>query len=210
VTDESSSSTSPPPGRSPSGPKPDRSGGFGQLLLGLVAGVVLSGLYIKFNWALPAWIQLPGLVQSLGPRTVADAVLEDPAASLEAKQRAVEELFRHDPNLFRELDDALDQAFTRAVLDRKARRRLQLFHSKQKTRRRSLQTHEALREAAMRHHGTHDFEELLVRMGRADLQEDPFFHAYLRDRFPEAPDDQLYEETLRLRPSDLFPAPPLP
>jgi len=180
--------------------------GWGKLILGVIAGVVLSSGYVKFNWALPGWLQLPGLVQGLGPRTVADSVLEDPAADLAAQQRAVEELFRHDPHFFRQLDDEMDHAITRAAIDRKARHHLQLFQAKVATRRDQLGKHESLREVAFRKYGVETMEDLTVQAGLEDLRADAFLHGYLKARFPDlAGDAELLNAALALKLGEVFP-----
>lgn len=181
-------------------------GGLGKVIGGFLAGLLLSGAYIQFNWVLPGWMRLPGLVQSLGPRTVADSVLEDPQAEIAARQRALEELFRHDPSLFRELDDALDHAITRAAIHRKVQHRLVLFQNKQRTLRTSLETHDALREAAMRQHGASDFEDLLLRMGNKDLEQEPLLQAYLLESFPQLKPEDRLPQAMALSPTAVFPS----
>ncbi len=190
--------------KSTAGKSPSDQGGCTKLIFGIVAGMILSGVYINYNWALPGWMQIPGLVQGLGARTVADSVIEDPKADLATKQRAVEELFRRDPNLFRELDDDMGNVITRAVIDRKARRRLMIFQSAQNAMREQLGKHEAIRKAAERQYETESLDEIILLTGIKNLREDAFLYGYLLDRFPESSDRELIEEAMALRPQEVF------
>tara|TARA_R110002096_G_scaffold4493_5_gene20788 strand:- start:6716 stop:7294 length:579 start_codon:yes stop_codon:yes gene_type:complete len=180
-------------------------GGFTRLVIGIVAGMLLSGAYIKFNWVLPAWMQFPGLIQGLGPRTVAFTTIEDPDADLATKQRAIEELLRHDPIFFQELDRDMGNAITNAVIDREARERLILFKSKHSTMRKKLEEFPNLRDVAMKQHRAETMDELMVQIGLKELREDRFLHAYLTERFAQESDGpELLEKALALPPQDVF------
>lgn len=181
------------------------SGGCARLVIGIVAGMLLSGAYIKFNWVLPGWMQFPGLIQGLGPRTVAFTTIEDPEADLATKQRAIEELFRHDPIFFQELDRDMGNAITNAVIDRKARERLIVFKMKHSTMRKKLEEYPNLRDVAMRQHKAETMDELMVQIGLKDLQEEKFLNAYLLDRFDmDSTTPELLAKALSLLPQDVF------
>ncbi|MEM1296283.1 MAG: hypothetical protein AAGH89_13025 [Verrucomicrobiota bacterium] len=180
-------------------------GGCTRLVIGIVAGMLLSGAYIKFNWVLPSWMQFPGLIQGLGPRTVAFTTIEDPDADLATKQRAIEELLRHDPIFFQELDRDMGNAITNAVIDRKAREQLIVFKSKHSVMREKLEEFPKLREVAMKQHEAETMDELMVQIGLKDLREERFLSTYLLQRFEmESVSPELLEKTLALLPQEVF------
>ncbi len=184
-------------------------GGCTGLITGILSGAVLTYAYVRWNVELPEWMQLPGKVESLGTLAAADAALDDPSNDLEAKQRAVAQLLSKDSTIFMEVDGALGYGITHAVIDRKARRRLEVFRSQiggvRETFRKDLS---ALRERQMEKYGVETLDDLVSAMGQERLKADAFLYQWLQERFPGSEDAELFDLAMSLSLNEVFPPAP--
>ncbi|MEM1062240.1 MAG: hypothetical protein AAGJ97_07925 [Planctomycetota bacterium] len=155
---------------------------FGGYLAGLLTGVVLSVLYVRFDWRPPAVVTLPGKVQDFAIAATADLDLSDPTRPVDVRRRALATVLATNPDLVIELDDETDGGLLAAWDARQARREARTLVLRDDAIDRALR-HDALRRS-------------LARSLDAAAADEPFVSVIL-DRTDETEGDRPLIERVR-------------
>lgn len=163
-----------------------------KLLGGVVFGVVLTWLYVRFGFELPGIARLGQKVAAEAVVTTAEVDLYDPAAPLENRQRALAMVISEKPELFLEIDESIGGRFFHEAMRRKAVRKAKLLKHRDKAYDMALEK-PALREVYERKHGVRDRDRLKRAMFIADIRRDEFLYDFLTGQFPQASPNELAE-----------------
>ncbi|MCH2202619.1 MAG: hypothetical protein MK102_11660 [Fuerstiella sp.] len=171
---------------------------------GVLLGVVMTFVYVRYSWQMPEITRLPGNISEAAIVTTAGIDLFRPEASDDVRRRAFSIIMSQKADEIVEVDRELGSPLMEEILRRKAfRESKQLRHQ--------MSAYEmaidkpTLRKTLERKHGkTEDNEELKRRMLLSAIHEAEFTSWYLRTRFPRlTPSDwidlvlNVYENELR-------------
>ncbi|MGD2119903.1 MAG: hypothetical protein PVG66_16210 [Chromatiales bacterium] len=170
---------------------------FGSGLAGLLGGILLAIVYIKFGFSLPGWLQpaetfQQGLTWRLASLTVDDNNLEE-------LQREIA-LQMQDPDFYVASDNALGGFITQELVWRdKTVRSLTLLRAEvNNLRRLSADQHEGIKNSIQR---------LLQNLPAETRQEKQLLSDFLRLRFPQASDAQIIDQISKLSLPELLQMP---
>lgn len=173
-----------------------------KFVFGLMVGVALSWAYVRFAFTLPGILGWTGKVSSEAIVITAEAQLYDPQATVDVRKRALAVIVGQKPNLFLEIDAALDNRFYEEALRRKAVRKAQLIRSETSGYDVAL-SKLALRAHLERKHSAQDADTLKRQMLIARIRDDEFLNGYLTRRFPDLNSDQLAATVLGVYQNEL-------
>jgi len=165
-----------------------------KFFLGLVAGTVLSILYVAFNVQLPEFMQIPGLVRGGIISSTTDEQLYDISGDAAARQRALVVYFDNRAGDAAAIDAAAGSPFLNALHTARAAREARLLAAQWDAYDKTL-SQPALREALVRRHGTDNIESLKQAMlweARGDF---PFLSQWIAARYG-APTAATFHDTL--------------
>ena len=182
------------------------SSSIGTYVVGVVCGVALTYAWVWFGYSLPGVVRLAGEVASEATVSTAETGLYSPDADIEVQQRALAVLVAHRPELFIDVDTAIDHQFLEEVLRRKAFRKTKLIRQQFSAYETAL-SKPALRKRLESRHNVTETEALKRRMLVAAVHEDEFLNAYLQRHFPDHSGDRLAEFVLDVYRHQLRPAP---
>jgi len=172
--------------------------GSGGLPLGLVIGVVLTVLYVKFDYALPSWLQPVEKVKVLFITTTASLSADD--NNLDELQREIAVKMKEDASYYTGIDDALGKFITEEIIWReRTKRTLKLLQDMI----RKLDDVSGRQSSAV----NNSIERILQTLPEGTKQESRFAYQYLKIRFPGLSDVEIVEELKRISLTDLFQMP---
>lgn len=172
---------------------------------GVLLGVVMTYAYVRYAWAMPEVVQLPGKITEAAVVTTAEIDLFNPDASDEVRQRAFSVVMSQKAEEYVQIDRELGSPLMEEVLRRKAERATRLLKHQMSAYDVALEK-PALRKALERKHGaTDDDEELKRRMLLAALQEEEFTCWYLHRQFPNLTQNERVDLILDVYRNELRP-----
>lgn len=169
-----------------------------KFLLGLVAGTLLSILYVVFNLQLPEFMQIPGLVRGGIISSTTEEQLYDIGGDVAARQRALVVYFDNRAGDAAAIDEAAGSPFLNALHAARAAREARLLSAQWDAYDKTL-SQPALREALVRRHGAEDNESLKQAMlweARGDF---PFLSQWLAARYGAPTAATLYDTLVNAR-----------
>ncbi len=167
--------------------------GLGKFFTGAIAGAALSFLYVVYGYQLPVvtkLLDIPKEATALAMDIVAEEVLYDADAALADQQRVIAFKVGSDPDFFREIDTATDNAFSNEVLRRRASRQANQLRAS-RTRFDKVLQHPALRKHYEDRYKTIDPQQIKQHMLIDAIRREPFLHQHLKKQFPGQTDEQL-------------------
>jgi len=183
----------------------DESPSIMKFIGGVLLGVVLTFVYVRYSWTLPEVAQLPGKITEAAIVATAEMDLFNPEASDDVRRRALSVVMSHQAGEFVELDHELGDPLMEEVLRRKAFRETKLLKH-QMTAYEAAMDKPALRQALERKHGkTNDNEELKRRMLLSAIRSEEFSSWYLRRQFPQLTERDWVDLVLNVYENELRP-----
>ena len=177
---------------------------FLRFLGGVLLGVIMTFVYVRYSWAMPDVVKIPGKITEAAIVTTAAMDLFSPQASDEVRQRAFSVVMSQQAVEFVAIDAELGSPLLEEILRREAVRETKLLKH-QISAYDAVMDKPALRKAMERKHGaTDDDEELKRRMLLSAIDDEEFASWYIRTHFPHlTPNDRIdlvlnvYENELR-------------
>ena len=152
---------------------------------GVLLGVTMTFVYVRYAWTMPKVAQLPVKLTEAAVVTTAAMDLFSPRSSDDVRRRALSVVMSQKSAEFVEIDHELGSPLMEEVLRREAFRESKLLKYQMPAYRMALDQ-PALRKALERKHGrTEDDEELKRRMLLSAIREKEFTSWYLQTRFPQ-------------------------
>ena len=171
------------------------SGSIGKFLVGMLAGVALTGLYVRFGYKLPGILGLGKKLSENAIVTTAEIDLYDHEQAEDVRKRALAVVIGQRPELFMELDASGGNRIYEEVLRRKAVREAKLLKGRLTAYDAAL-SKPALRRHFEKKHRVSGTETLKRSMLKSDLRDEDYLYGYLTRRFPDASLDQLADIVL--------------
>ncbi len=169
--------------------------GGGGLLFGLVIGVVLTFLYVKYDFALPAWLQPADKVKGLVITTTASISADN--NDMDELQREIAVKMKESSDYYTSIDDSLGKFITEEIVWRgRTKRTLKLLQDLVK----NLDSHAGSQSGGV----NRSIERLLHAVPQQTKNEHQFAYQYLKKRFPGLSDTEIVEELKRISLTDLF------
>ncbi len=170
----------------------------GGLLFGLVLGVVLTFFYVKYDFALPEWLQPVDRVKGLVISTTASISADN--NDMEQLQREIAVKLREGADYYISVDDSLDKFITEEIVWReRTKQTLKLLQDLIK----NLDSH-----AGSRSNGVNSaIERLLLTLPQETKVDHKFAYQYLKNRFPGFSDTEIVAELARISLVELFQTP---
>ena len=172
---------------------------------GVLLGVLMTYVYIRYAWAMPELVQLPGKITEAAVVTTAEVDLFSPQASEDVRRRAFSVVMSQKAEEFVEIDRELGGQLMEEVLRREAVRRTKLLKHQMSAYDVALDK-PALRQALERKHGKTDDDEVLKRrMLMSALQDEEFACWYIQSRFPQLTQSGWIDLVLGVYQNELCP-----
>jgi phage-related protein len=135
---------------------------------------------------------------------IADNILEDPHSNLPQQQRAIAIYIRHNPDFFVNVDNMIDNNFTKRVLDNKLKKK----KAKQISNLNAYTTgldkvnnYESLRKSLEKRYGSnwqqHWERKLLVE----SIKDDPYIFDHFKKKFQTTSEEKIAEEIISINRS---------
>ncbi len=167
----------------------------GGLLSGLLIGVVLTFLYVKYDFALPSWLQPAEKVKGFFVTTTASLSAGD--SDLDELQREIAVKMKESSDYYTNIDDSLGKFITEEIIWRdRTKRTLKLLQDLVK----NLDSHSGSQSSGV----NRSIERLLHAVPQQTKNEQKFAYQYLQNRFPGLSDAEIVEELKRISLTDLF------
>lgn len=152
---------------------------------GVLLGVLMTYVYVRYAWAMPEVAQLPGKITEAAVVTTAEMDLFSPTAADDVRLRAFSVVMSQKAEEYAQIDREMGSPLLEEVLRREAVREAKLLKH-QMTAYDAAMVRPSLRQALERKHGrTADDEELKRRMLLAALRDEEFTCWYVETRFPQ-------------------------
>ncbi len=164
-----------------------------QSLLGVTFGVILTLLYVRYGYTPPWFFQLMGKFSSIPELTVVEITLDNPESSLVEKQRAISARIANNPEFYIEIDNTIDNKFTKEVIGRKIKRKLQLLRGYVE-RLEISEEHESIRDNLKNRPG--GIKGWKINMIAKQIQDEPLLFDYLKKRFQSSSPEEIAETIL--------------
>jgi len=172
---------------------------------GVLFGVIMTFLYVRYAWTMPEVAQFPGRITEAAIITTAEMDLFSPDVSDDVRRRALSIVMSQKADEFVAIDLELGSPLMEDVLRREALRESKLLKHQMSAFGMAIDK-PALRKALERKHGkTEDDEELKRRMLLSAIHEDEFTSWYLRTRFPQLTQSELIDIVLNVYQNELRP-----
>jgi hypothetical protein len=164
-----------------------------QTIFGIILGAVLTYLALEHDYEPPAVLQIPSKIQAATEGIIASSFINDAGTSLKQRQKSVAILIKGDPNYFIEIDNAIDNRFTREAVSKVARRRLQIIQQYDSMLDKAFdaEEHQALRNYYEQKLETTDLTLLKARYIMKEIQQDPLVYNMVRERYPNLSNDDI-------------------
>ena len=122
---------------------------------GLLFGMLMSVSYVRWNYSLPEFLQLPELVKNAAVVIASDDVLYDLDKPIATRRRALEAFFQHQPKMAVKIDARFGHAFLNNLYRRKVIRNARQLRAMWNAFDKAL-ARAPLRKALEKKHGTTD------------------------------------------------------
>lgn len=171
-----------------------------QAFLSLILGSVLTYVVLEFGYSPPIILDLPNKVKAIPEQLIASSFIDDPEADLKQKQTAIAIMIKNSSNYFIEIDNALNNQFTHAAINKITDHRLLLIKSYTQEFANILEndTHSSLKKFLIERYQTTSVTEIKIHIMQDKIAEDPFVYAELKKRYPEMTDQQIIRRLLNI------------
>jgi succinate dehydrogenase/fumarate reductase flavoprotein subunit len=161
-------------------------------------GLGLSYLYITTGYTPPV-LQPADELQSGLNSMLADALFEGGKSDLRQRQRAVALLIGENPELYLELDDRIDQAMTKSLVEKKLERVTALLRGQREAflKQFASDKYPALKHRLQEVYGTGELNEMAAHLLAGNIAKDEFVADALRNRYPGMDLLQIAREILK-------------
>jgi len=176
-----------------------------RFMAGVLFGVLMTFLYVRYKWTMPEVVQLPGKISEAAVVTTASMNLFSPTAPDDVRRRAFTVVMTHKAEEFVKLDQELGSPLLNEVLRREAVRESKLLKHQMSAYNVAMDK-PALRSALERKHGrTDDNEELKRRMLLSAVHDEEFTSWYLRENFPQLTPSETVDLIMNVYQNELRP-----
>lgn len=169
--------------------------GWWKFIVGVLFGVVLTYLYVRFGYQLPGVARLPATLSAEAIVATAESTLYDVNAPPENRRRALAVIVGQRPELFVDVNDQLDDRFYDEVIRRRAVREAKLLKASHSAYGKVL-AKSALRAVYEKRYAETNDERIKRRMLIDAIRDKPLLSEWLDRRFPEADADRQAEIVL--------------
>lgn len=170
----------------------------GGLLFGLVLGVVLTFFYVKYDFALPEWLQPVDQVKGLVISTTASISADN--NDMNQLQREIAVRMKEGAGYYTSVDDSLDKFITEEIVWReRTKQTLKLLQDLIK----NLDSHAGSRSSGV----NNAIERLLLALPQETKADHKFAYQYLKNRFPRLSDTEIVAELKQVSLVELFQTP---
>ncbi|WP_339725612.1 hypothetical protein [uncultured Paraglaciecola sp.] len=171
-----------------------------QALLSLLLGCVLTYAVLELGYSPPTILDLPNKVKAIPEQLIASSFIEDPKADLKQKQTAIAIMIKNSSQYFIEIDNASNNQFTHAAINKITDHKLLLIKSYTLEFANLLEknTYPSLRKHLIERYKTTSVTELKIQIMKHKIAEDPFVYAELKRRYPGRTDEQIVRRLLNL------------
>ncbi len=159
-------------------------------VIGIVIGIILTFLYIRFGWTPPVLLQLMNVVKSLPDMVIAESILSNPSATPAQQQRAIITLIKYDDKLYKDIDAEI--GFTGMVIRKRVDRKLLLLRNEMKASDR-IKKFPNLRDSMTERYGGEDWQKGWYARR---IRKDKFLSYHLKQMFPESSIEEIAKELL--------------
>lgn len=163
------------------------SGSALKTILGVILGIALSFVYLKYGWTPPAFLQIMGMMKSIPETTMADSILSDPDSSYEQRQRAVIALIKNDDEFYKEIDEEI--GFTKRVIDKRIKRKLLILKE-------LVLTLESAKKRGIARGLDIYYSNHTRNTVAKEIKKDKLLFHYFRERFPKSSAEEMAEAFL--------------
>lgn len=169
-----------------------------RFFLGLFSGALLSFLYVRYDIELPAWMQLPQLLQENVAASAALSDLYDLSAPEDVRKRALEIYFQTQSKRAVEVDAAYGHPFFKSLYRREVTREARILRQAWGAFDVALEK-PALRATYERKYGLSDTVVLKQALLATQLKKKhKFLASWLEKTYGEIPNDKLMSKLLDL------------
>ena len=171
-----------------------------QALLSLLLGCVLTYIVLEFGYSPPTIMELPSKVKAIPEQLIASSFIEDPEADLAQKQTAIAIMIKNSSDYFIEIDNASNNQFTYAAINKITSHRIQLIKSYTLEFARLLEsdTYPELKKHIIERYQTSSITELKIQVMKDKIEDDPFVYRELRKQYPGMTDHQIVRRLLNI------------
>lgn len=166
--------------------------------ISLIIGSVLTFLFLKFGYTPPAPFQLPGKLRAIPEQIIASSFIEDADSQLKQRQKAIATLIKYDPNYFIEIDNAIENRFTKRAVEKIVNRRIRILktYSTGFARAFDKDKYPALRKRLEERYGVTDEASLKKKVLIERFHKDALVYKILKRRYPDLSDEEIAEKIL--------------
>ncbi|MBL7174857.1 MAG: hypothetical protein ISS66_03425 [Desulfobacteraceae bacterium] len=170
----------------------------GGVLSGVVIGIVLTFLYVKYDLTLPSWLQPVEKIKIFFITTTASLTADE--HNLNELQREIAVKMKENPGYYTSIDNSLGKFITEEIVWRdRTKLTLKLLQDNVKNLDRLFGT---------RSNGLNrSIQRLLSALPQRTKEEKELSYEYLKRRFPDRSDTEIVEDLKRISLADLFQIP---
>lgn len=168
--------------------------------VGLLVGCLLTYAVLEFDYSTPDIIDLPNKVKALPEQLIASIFIEDPKASLAQKQKAIAILVKNSEDYFIEIDNASNNQFTLAAVNKITEQRISLVktYTVQFAKVLTSDDYPSLKQHIINRYQTSSVNELKVKVLIEQIIQDAFLHEELKKRYSGQSDEQIAKHILQI------------